>query len=288
MQCLHCNKTFTAKRSDAKFCSGVCRSLRHRSVNKCNKCISCGKDSAMKKYCDRKCQKQHTEQKKWNSFQHSKFGRYLLQAINKAGTVEILANTEEYDLHQLYKLFKYRNKANGVGFGISYHLCHLSPAVTETTLGLLHHVNLLVAEGRLNQSLGNTDYGHPLYLLKEDCLDKWKVSGLKNKEILELADNYLQGDLREFALQYNFPKIQQQNDTDYKLESLSIHDVLLHEGKRYKAWVRDSSVAPKISKSIKRLEKDKEETVDDWLQFDNLYYPKDFQLDLLTNFLPPK
>lgn len=232
------------------------RKTKVTTTSHTNHCKHCNSPTSNKHFCSRECQKRYALARKWRVFPNTGFGRYLAAAILRSGTVETLIGNDEYLLGKLFRLYKMRQRANGFGDlrENRYELCHLAPAVTKTSVGVLREDNLFIGESTLNRKLSNKSFGHTAYINKDELLDRWKLgSKMSRKQVLELADKYLQGELRAFVESQNIKPVPTSTDSE-GLPPLALQDVLPCELLRLQRVSFDRSLTNHITSYFQRLE----------------------------------
>ncbi len=237
-QCKQCNSLFTPKRSTALYCDDKCKNLYNRNKNAKNKklsktkgsaltrsysknkiakdslvaiiqvrpCVCCGKPllPANRKYCNRVCQKTHTDSNKLNNYHRSGFLKWWLEAFKRSWCLGVLHNPDSTkqtatDIAGLYEAYKTRNLANGSGELKEniYNLCHLDPNIGKGGKhGLLHWSNFLVAPKIENEKLGNEEYHFNLSAFS--VANKMQPNSFTDKQLIHILDNYLDGQVLEF------------------------------------------------------------------------------------------
>ncbi|WP_157831268.1 hypothetical protein [Pseudomonas sp. 43NM1] len=126
---------------------------------------------------------------------------WIARECRRAGTVEILQGV---NLEALFALRKARNLTYGYDpekNKSKYHLCHISPAVGDSTVGLLHHLNLFIGGSFYNQVHGNNSYhDRGLSIPTSKLKKKWLVDGSnKDSTVLEKMEKYLGQVLLDYA-----------------------------------------------------------------------------------------
>lgn len=164
----------------------------------------------------------------------------VAKECKRSGTVEILQGV---DLVALFALRKAKYKTYGYNHETKksqFHLCHISPAVGEDTVGLLHHLNLFIGNSLPNQVHGNKSYpDRGLCIPKSKLKSKWKVTEkTSDRVVLDKVTEYLGQVLIEYAKEnpvnksqrYHLAKWVFQNYPDNtlplsKLERMSMYDL---------------------------------------------------------------
>ena len=157
--CKHCRNKFTPLRSTGLYCSVSCKSSHHDGK----------KAKALAKRVARRKAKIPN-----NSFFH-----WLASECKRAGTVEILKNT---DLSELYDLRRKTVLASGIVDGQpdrfqtnpnAIELSHICPASHEQLVGLLHPRNLVLAPAIFNRRRGSNYNGGGMWLLRSSLQPRY-------------------------------------------------------------------------------------------------------------------
>lgn len=218
-QCVTCKAEFNTSHIRAKYCP------------------NCRKTSYTKTKKDRR---QTIAEKRVLKLALSDEWRWVAKECKRAGTVECL---QDVNLVELFALRNAKFKTYGYDSETKksqYHLCHISPAVGQDTVGLLHHQNLFIGTAFHNQAHSNNSYKDKgLCTPKKKLKSKWKVTDkISNRAVLEKVTEYLGQVLIDYAKEnpvnisqrYHLAKWVFQNDPDNKLplsklEIMSMYDL---------------------------------------------------------------
>lgn len=187
------------------------------------------------KFCSRSCQKDTTNSKLWLNAHDTGFIKSIVRDCHRAGTVQILGvldylgNYSRLDYEELLHLYDHKaltKSANEYGYVLDieadheypltgsthaykwvksfyFESCHIHPAVTTKTRGLLNSQNLVIAPQHINRSMSNklnTGVKSHQYISVSDLLPEWNVTESTTiREVLELANKYLDGSLKLFV-----------------------------------------------------------------------------------------
>jgi hypothetical protein len=217
--CKTCNTKFTTSQFKAKYCP------------------CCRKTSYSKSQKDKR---QTVAQKRVLRLSQSDEWLWIAKECKRAGTVECL---QDVDIAALLSVRKDKFKTYGYSSETKksqYHLCHISPAVGEDSVGLLHHQNLFIGTSFHNLKFSNKSYpDRGLCIPKKQLKSKWKVTKTtSDRVVLEKVTEYLGQVLIDYAKENPITKSQRycvakwvfQNDVDNtlplnKLESMSMYDL---------------------------------------------------------------
>lgn len=166
LRCGRCDKKFTPKRSNQKYCSSDCR------VN--------GNSS-----------KRTSAKKQYEIPRSAPFCLWLLQECRRAGHVQILSGHTEQSLMELYKLHAYTSKVNmhkAVTDDTGYHKSHIIPVQGPRLMGLLHAENLVIATAMDNKQHGIKHFGYGRGIERHMLNDRWSVpkTGMTNETLFGL------------------------------------------------------------------------------------------------------
>lgn len=218
-QCATCNTEFTTSQFKAKYCP------------------DCRKTSYSKTQKDKRLT---LAEKRILRLPQSNEWLWVAQECKRAGTIECLQGA---DIVELFAVRKSRYKTGGYNSETKksqFHLCHISPAVGEDTVGLLHHLNLFTGTAFHNQTHGNKSYqDRGLCIPKKKLKAKWKVTDkTSDRVVLDKVTEYLGQVLIDYAKEHPINKSQNfnlarwvfQNDPDNtlplnKLERMSMSDL---------------------------------------------------------------
>lgn len=188
--CKSCKNKFTPIRSTGLYCSVSCRSSYHDRK----------KARATAKKVDRRKAK----------IPSNSFFQWIAAECKRAGSVEILTNT---DLSELYNLRRKTVLASGVVDGKpmrfpanpeAVELSHICPASHEQLVGLLHPRNMVLAPAIYNRRRGSNYSGGGMWLLRGALQPQWLVTdGMTSGDILELVQRFLGASLNEFLELHN-------------------------------------------------------------------------------------
>lgn len=218
-QCVTCKVEFNTSHIRAKYCPN-CRTTSYTKVKK-----------------DRR---QTVAEKRVLKLALSDEWRWVAKECKRAGTVECLQDVNLVELFALrnakYKTYGYNSETKKS----QYHLCHISPAVGQDTVGLLHHQNLFIGTAFHNQTHGNKSFPDKgLCIPKKHLKSKWKVTKTtSDSDVLVKVAEFLGQVLIDYAKEnpvnisqsYQLAKWVFQNDPDNtlplsKLETMSMYDL---------------------------------------------------------------
>lgn len=218
-KCKTCNTEFTTSQFTAKYCP-PCRPKAQRKTQ-ADKRLTVAKKRVLK-------------------LSLSDEWRWIAKECKRASTVECLQGV---DIVALLALRKAKFKTYGYNPETKknqYHLCHISPAVGENAVGLLHHQNLFIGTAFHNQEHSNKSYpDRGLCIPKKQLKSKWKVTDKTSERVvLDKITEYLGQVLIDYAKENPVTKSQRyclakwvfQNDPDNKLtlsklETMSMYDL---------------------------------------------------------------
>ena len=167
-QCLHCNNVFIPKRTDAKYCSNVCKDSHNNNLKQKN---------AEAKRKD----KEINALSKYNTkFNQSTFAAYLIHECRRAGTAQILESHTSESLKLLRDLCAKRTQVNGSDHN-QYCLSHIFPVSNYSSgrIGLLHPENLVLCDSAFNRARRNnlpTDLNAGLSIKITDLKSNFNVT----------------------------------------------------------------------------------------------------------------
>lgn len=172
--CQHCNKPFSTSQYAAKFCSVQCRTQARNTK------------TAAKRIANIPCSDE------W---------LWVARECKRAGTVEVL---QDVNLVELFAVYRRRFRCYGWDSEkqkSKFHLCHISPAQGESTVGLLHHQNLFIGGSLANQVHGAKQVAGAGLSIKRSALKaKWLVDKeCSDKAVLSKVQSYLGPKLVEYA-----------------------------------------------------------------------------------------
>lgn len=237
LKCKHCKTSFIATRSDAKFCSVLCRkrSARpHKKKPKTNPQIECANPNCSnmttnKLHCSKACVHASMVFNMWDKSFTNPFLNYMIKNCKRSKTVEVLGVIEqgkyrrfsETDLEDLYQHKKAMASYNGYGYvhkpsknnpdrykfehNTKFHSSHIHPAVSHTTRGLLNSKNLVALPADINRKASNSivkSVENYQCLQVENLDSMWLISDESDKDILEMIDLYLLGSVRELVAKH--------------------------------------------------------------------------------------
>lgn len=132
----------------------------------------------------------------------SNFGSYLASECKRAGTVEILHSHTPETLLELLSLTKQRTNYSGMADGAVksiYHLSHIHPAKEmNKQIGLLHPLNLVIADKTFNLSRGTRYTTGGLYMATP-LQRKFRCSeDTPSAKVLALIAEFLGASLADF------------------------------------------------------------------------------------------
>lgn len=224
--CSLCNTEFTTSQHAAKHCPPCRPKARQKN---------------------QKEKRQTTAEKRVLRLSQSDEWLWIARECKRAGTVEIL---QDVDIHALLAVYKARFRTYGYNKETKksqYHLCHISPAAGEESVGLLHHLNLFVGSAFHNQAHGNQSYPDRGLCIPESKLKaKWKVTDkTSDRAILDKVTEYLGQALIEYAKEnpvnksqrFNLAKWVFQNDPDNVLSLSKLETMSMSELRAIKAKV---------------------------------------------------
>lgn len=217
--CVTCNTEFTTSQFSAKYCS------------------DCRKTSYSKTQKDRR---QTLAEKRVLKLSQSDEWLWVAGQCKRAGTVECLQGADIAALLAVYKSKFETGGYNSETKKSQFHLCHISPAVGDGTVGLLHHLNLFIGGSFHNQTHGNKSYqNRGLCIPKKQLKSKWKVTDkTSDRVVLDKVTEYLGQVLIDYAKENPITKSRRlcvakwifKNDPDNtlplsKLERMSMSDL---------------------------------------------------------------
>ena len=216
--CKTCNADFTTNQFNAKYCT-PCRPKVRQKVKKDKRLTVAEKRILKLPQCD-----------EW---------LWVAKECKRAGTVECL---QDVNLVELFSVRNARFKAYGYNSETKkskYHLCHISPVISNDTVGLLHHLNLFIGGSFHNQTHGNKSYKDKgLCIPKKQLKAKWKVTKTtSDRVVLDKVTEYLGQVLIEYAKEHPVTKSQRycaakwvlQNDPDNKLPLSKLETMSMFE-----------------------------------------------------------
>lgn len=137
--CHRCSKQFTARRRSAKYCSDTCRVNAYRTGEA---------EQAPPKKINRL-------KDKVKKLARSAYGRWLVQSLKRAGTVQVLQGAKVDDLEQLAELKSACNRANAYKSN-AFEISHKYPVDGARGIGRLLPHNLVISPIGYNRRRGNT------------------------------------------------------------------------------------------------------------------------------------
>jgi len=172
--CQHCNNEFSTSQYAAKYCSVKCRTSARNTK------------TASKRIANIPCSDE------W---------LWIARECKRAGTVEAL---QDVDLVELFAVYRRRFRCYGWDAEkqkSKFHLCHISPAQGDSTVGLLHHQNLFIGGSLANQVHGAKQVqGAGLSIKRSALKTKWLVDkDCSDKQVLRKVQSYLGAKLVEYA-----------------------------------------------------------------------------------------
>lgn len=173
--CQHCNTEYKAVRyTTSRYCSAQCRT-QSRSTKTADKRIA--------------------------NLPVSDEWLWVARECKRAGTVEVL---QDVNLVELFAVYRRRFRCYGWDAEkqkSKFHLCHISPAQGESTVGLLHHQNLFIGGSLANQVHGAKQVAGAGLSIKRSALKaKWLVDKeCSDKAVLSKVQSYLGPKLVEYA-----------------------------------------------------------------------------------------
>lgn len=230
-QCVTCNTEFTTSQFNAKYCPD-CRTASYSKFQK-DKRLTLAEKRVLKL----------SQSDEW---------LWVAQECKRAGTVECLQGV---DIVELFAVRKSRYKTGGYNAETKksqFHLCHISPAVGEGTVGLLHHLNLFIGSAFHNQTHGNRTYqDRGLCIPKKQLKAKWKVTEkTSNGVVLGKVTEFLGQVLIDYAKEHPITKSQRfcvakwifQNDPDNTLPLSKLNSMSMSNLRAIKAKVQEKEV----------------------------------------------
>ena len=177
-------------------------------------CPPCKKKFTLRRhnqlYCSARCTAKANRRKKEKlEFHNTAFGSWLVRKCQISKTVQILTDV---DLPQLYTLWLYCKKANGLGIQPTannprYEISHIAPATDAEVMGTLHPLNLVVAPGPYNRERHNAWDGHSgKWISLHHLSPEWEIEkGDKVEAVSKLIQRFIPESferlLAEFRLQ---------------------------------------------------------------------------------------
>ncbi|MGC6371340.1 hypothetical protein [Pseudomonas sp. S2.OTC.A_B10] len=172
-------------------------------------CKHCGTrfrtTSAVKIYCTTSCQQQATKLKRTVSYiakaGDSDFMGLLARECQRSGTLQVLQGHDVASLIALHTLYKRRLIANEYGSSSAYAISHVYPARGQSSVGLFHASNLIIAPSEWNRLHGTKHFGHGLSIPRSQLQSRHDVhKGDSRKETVNLVIRYLGEDvIAEFS-----------------------------------------------------------------------------------------
>lgn len=183
--CTVCSTEYTASQISSKFCSESCK-----TADKLSK---------------QKARRLKIASKRMEKLAVSEEWLWVARECKRAGTVEILHSHTAESLETLFALRNYKYRCYGWDSerGVSkFDLCHIQPVSGESTIGLLHPLNLFVGSSLPNKVHGTLSYsGVGLSIRRLDLQSKWLVDKKdSDKKVLGKVQRYLGPVLREYAV----------------------------------------------------------------------------------------
>lgn len=165
-RCKRCDKKFTPKRSNQKYCNSQCRVSSNST-------------------------KRSSAKKPYEVPLDAPFCKWLIRECRRAGHAQIMSGHTEQSLMDLYKLHAFTSKVNmyrTVSDNSGYHKSHIVPVQGSRVMGLLHAENLVVSTAADNKRHGVNHYGYGKGIERRMLNPSWAVPqwGMTNETVFGL------------------------------------------------------------------------------------------------------